>query len=146
MQRRRFIRNIGCSSCLVLGGGVAISFLEGCASVKPYAVIDGKVKDYKIPLTSFETVPYLLIQRKTRESEEILVVKKGETEFLALIMRCTHKGVGLVPKGNIVVCPAHGSKFSLEGKVEEGPAKESLSIYDTRIEGSELIVMIRDIT
>lgn len=146
MQRRIFIRNIGCSSCLLLGGGVAISFFEGCGSVKPFAVIEAKVKDYKIPLTSFETVPYLLIQRKTQESEDILVVKKGETEFLALIMRCTHKGVGLVPKGNALVCPAHGSKFSLEGKVEEGPAKESLSIYDTRIEGSELIVMIRDIT
>lgn len=146
MQRRIFIRNIGCSSCLLLGGGVAISFFEGCGSVKPFAVIDAKIKDYKIPLTSFETVPYLLIQRKTQESEDILVVKKGETEFLALIMRCTHKGVGLVPKGNALVCPAHGSKFSLEGKVEEGPAKESLSIYDTRIEGSELIVMIRDIT
>ena len=146
MQRRRFIRNIGCSSCLILGGGVAISFLEGCATVKPYAVIDGKVKDYKIPLVAFDQVPYLLIQRKAQESEEVLVVKKGESEFLALIMRCTHKGVGLVPKGNTLVCSAHGSKFSLAGKVVEGPAKESLTTYDTRIEGSELIVMIRDIT
>lgn len=41
---------------------------------------------------------------------------------------CTHMGCILDLSGNKLLCPCHGSEFSLDGKVLEGPARDALEV------------------
>ena len=49
----------------------------------------------------------------------------------ALSRRCTHLGctINFHQKENILECPCHQSRFSIEGIVLRGPAKEALPRY-----------------
>ena len=49
-----------------------------------------------------------------------------------LSLRCPHAGCLVKEKNNEFVCPCHGSRFSLEGKVLEGPAETDLKPCDCK--------------
>lgn len=66
----------------------------------------------------------------------LLVVRRDQT-VRVLADRCTHRGAPLHEgelRSDCVVCPWHGSVFSLEdGRVERGPATRPQPAYDVRI-------------
>jgi Rieske Fe-S protein len=53
---------------------------------------------------------------------------------------CPHKGcdVSKIENGTID-CPCHGSKFSLEGAVVQGPAKEPLQAKAVSVQGDSIV-------
>jgi len=93
----------------------------------PYVLIAGisfkqntkiyRSKNIRIPLEINEGVTF---------RDGLIVVKKDESiQFLS--SKCTHLGCRIYAvENNELICPCHGSKFSLEGKCTKGPAKESL--------------------
>ncbi|MBI5584893.1 MAG: ubiquinol-cytochrome c reductase iron-sulfur subunit [Deltaproteobacteria bacterium] len=48
--------------------------------------------------------------------------------WYALLGRCTHLGCrpALDPSSGLLVCPCHGSRFDLQGRVVKGPAERPL--------------------
>ena len=57
---------------------------------------------------------------------------------------CTHVGCSLA-EGDLeettVICPCHGSEFDVtSGAVLQGPAREPVETYETRVEGDNLEV------
>ena len=56
----------------------------------------------------------------------IVVYRFSETEFSALLLRCTHQGTELNVNGAIITCSAHGSEFGNKGEVLQGPADQRL--------------------
>jgi nitrite reductase/ring-hydroxylating ferredoxin subunit len=57
---------------------------------------------------------------------------------------CTHMGCSLA-EGDLeettVICPCHGSEFDVRsGEVLQGPAREPVETYETRVEGGNLEV------
>jgi cytochrome b6-f complex iron-sulfur subunit len=67
------------------------------------------------------------------KGEPIIVVRKSETVFAAFSAICPHKGgpIKYNEKTQQLACPWHGSTFGLDGQRISGPAKQSLSSYDT---------------
>lgn len=63
-------------------------------------------------------------------SEFILFDREGKC--WALPRKCTHLGckVQYHERENIVECPCHQSRFSINGQVLRGPAKENLAVFD----------------
>jgi nitrite reductase/ring-hydroxylating ferredoxin subunit len=65
----------------------------------------------------------------------LLLVRLGGRLY-ALADRCSHAGWGLADgelEGNRVICPAHGSIFSLtDGAVDRGPAASPQATYEVR--------------
>jgi nitrite reductase/ring-hydroxylating ferredoxin subunit len=65
-----------------------------------------------------------------------LVLTRDGDGVVALADRCTHRG-GPLHEGEIrdgcIVCPLHGSMFSLDGTVAGGPATRPLPAYQVKI-------------
>ena len=74
---------------------------------------------------------------------EIAVANVGG-EFYAFDDTCTHRGCSLA-EGDLeettVICACHGSEFDVtNGAVLQGPAREPVATYETRVEGGNLEV------
>ncbi len=70
------------------------------------------------------------------------VVKTSETEAFALAPGCTHLGCAYHWEAgkNSFVCPCHTSYFAIDGKVMTGPAPRPLDRFETKINGTKLML------
>ena len=59
---------------------------------------------------------------------------------IALNSLCTHQGCTVDWAGSEFSCACHGSKFSADGEVTNGPATEALSAYEAKIEDDLVLV------
>ncbi len=66
-----------------------------------------------------------------------LIVVKNETHTQFLSAKCTHLGCNIHSiENDELVCPCHGSRFSLEGDCIKGPAKEGLQVFEYEIDNT----------
>jgi len=63
-------------------------------------------------------------------------------ELVALLARCTHRGCQPEAVAGRLVCPCHGSEFSLLGEVLEGPAERPLTRYPVSEEAGQITIHI----
>jgi Rieske Fe-S protein len=65
------------------------------------------------------------------DGSEMAVVRTapGVNGFSALSLTCPHNQATVMQQGKDWICPAHGSEFSLSGKVLRGPARQALGAY-----------------
>ena len=72
----------------------------------------------------------------------IFLVRGQNGQLTALSMVCTHWGsdVDYLPGKEHLVCPSHGSRFGLDGRVLEGPAGDALTRY--AVDESESVIKI----
>ena len=63
----------------------------------------------------------------------IIVKEKSEIRFLT--SKCTHLGCQINSiENNELICPCHGSSFSLNGKNIKGPADKALVVLDFTVD------------
>jgi Rieske Fe-S protein len=59
-----------------------------------------------------------------------LISRTSDTTFTVIDGTCTHEGCTITgATSSQFVCPCHGSRYSLTGQVQEGPAKANLRQY-----------------
>lgn len=68
----------------------------------------------------------------------IFIYRRGEDDYLAYSGECTHFGCEIELKEAGYECGCHGSKFTLEGVVTEGPAKQDLVQFDVTVDGDAI--------
>ena len=56
----------------------------------------------------------------------LYVLRSDDGAYAALSPVCTHLGCVVEPQGRALVCPCHGSTYSLVGDVVRGPAERAL--------------------
>lgn len=66
------------------------------------------------------------IGTRTVLSDIPAVLVSSETGFTALSLVCTHLGCTVESTGDGFRCPCHGSRYSEQGRVERGPARQNL--------------------
>ena len=59
-------------------------------------------------------------------SEIPAVLFRNGDSFRAMSLRCTHLGCTLEEEVDLFICPCHGSAFSFDGALLNGPALENL--------------------
>jgi Rieske Fe-S protein len=104
-----------------VAGGIRFAipdFREGLPSV----LLLGKIADFKM-----NTVTWL------RDFE--LFVRRNETGFEVLSSRCTHLGCTVRRSDEGFSCPCHGARYSADGTVLGGPAREPLPRYRVFVDG-----------
>lgn len=107
-------------------------FLEGCAGTRYMTgIIEGSF--LRVPENSFlkengESLKYIVVQHQNLQYPVVLF-RHSDSEFQAILMRCTHQGTELQVYGDRLQCPAHGSEFTSNGKVQNGPADQALRSF-----------------
>jgi Rieske Fe-S protein len=137
-DRREFIKKT-CILCAGIAGGLGISsLLTSCVS---FPRIKASVKNHivEVPLTSFVESNMIIITPK-EYYYDILVIKKSDTEYSAVLMKCSHQDNMLIPTKTGLNCTLHGSQFDLNGKPLSGPAINPLTKFPVEISGDKLIV------
>ena len=127
ITRKQFLKQLSWLIALPYGLFAGLSFKQNARINRP--------KDIRIPLEINNGVTF---------RDGLIIVKNDKkTEFLSA--KCTHLGCNIHSvENNELVCPCHGSRFSLEGDCLKGPAKESLQTHEYEIDEtvSEYIIKI----
>lgn len=68
----------------------------------------------------------------------VIVIRAKNGSFIALSKVCTHEGTTVDYRkiNDDILCPNHGSGFSLTGAVTTGPATLPLKVYKTELKNS----------
>jgi len=141
MERRKFIK----SCCLTTAGiTVAGTLLQSCGSIY-YASVHRDANRLVVPKSEFWQLkkdkkvarPFVFIKPEGFKFPIcIYMVKEGN--YVASLLKCTHRGCELNVGGGIYSCPCHGSEFSVQGDVLEGPAEDKLKTFKIESDNENL--------
>lgn len=146
MKRKEFIRSGG---RMVVAMMIPAWVLKSCGTIH-YASATEEKGRLIIPKKEFQNIR----KNKISEREFILVqtnhtpapigiYKSGKDRYTAALLLCTHRGCELTPGGAIYSCPCHGSEFSMEGEVLEGPAEEHLQTYNITTDHENIYIHLQ---
>jgi nitrite reductase/ring-hydroxylating ferredoxin subunit len=68
-----------------------------------------------------------------------LITQPSVGVFKGFIARCTHAGCALTVKNGGIECPCHGSKFTLDGSVQRGPAVDPLVARPVTVQAGQIV-------
>ena len=143
MQNRRdFIKQSG-AACAALAGLGLLTTMESCAPAKNVtaSTYDAATNKISVSLSAFSTQNKTIVNGPNNDYR-IFVMKKSESEFEALQLKCTHRGHSVNMEDTKLHCPLHGSEFDFDGKVTHGPAKESLKKFPVTIENGNAVILV----
>lgn len=93
-----------------------------------------------IPEGSEQEARKRVMVRSEHSAYPIILQRLEEENYRAIWLRCTHQGCKLNVGGGIYSCPCHGSSFSKNGQVLEGPANEALHTLKTETTDANIII------
>ncbi|GIV60434.1 Rieske 2Fe-2S domain-containing protein [Rhodocaloribacter litoris] len=136
MHRRDFIRWLErlAAGVACAGGGL----LAGCAGSRfvPARPEAGRLVIRKDDLAGRAVVLVDL----PGTGRPILLRRTGPDAFVAVWTRCTHRGCQVEPAGDRLVCPCHGSEYTLDGKVVKSPARMDLRRFRVTTDAGHVYV------
>jgi thiosulfate dehydrogenase [quinone] large subunit len=139
VARREFLGQ--CGLMVLLAGGAA-TLLQACDTSEVNAPTgSGSVE---IGVGSLDADGKALISDENGpDAMKILVIRKDATTYLAMTTKCTHQGCQVNPPQNgSITCPCHGSRYTLEGAVINGPAPSPLHRYATTYDATRSILTV----
>ncbi len=140
MQNRRTFIKQSCGLCLgAVGLGMLATQLAGCAPLPIYKS-DGDKNNITVPFTAFTEKSNMVIVRKPNQEFDILLIKRADGGYQAMLMKCTHQDNPLTVNQSGLFCSAHGSTFDLNGEVTKEPALQPLRKFKTEVNGSSIII------
>jgi cytochrome b6-f complex iron-sulfur subunit len=146
MERKKFIKQC---CCTLLAFPAASVFLSSCASVYYYASTTREGNKITVPTSEFihlkkgeEQVRQFVLFKINEGGFPVCLYRLDEGSYLAALLECTHRGCELNVGGGLYTCPCHGSEFSIEGKVLEGPAEEDLKLFKTESDNEFIYVYL----
>lgn len=85
---------------------------------------------------------YIIVRNDAMEFP-IYLYRYSESEYSAVLMKCTHQGNELSASGDHLTCSAHGSEFNNRGVVVNGPAEKNLRPFKVSVNGDQLLIDLR---
>jgi len=142
-SRRGFLRGVA-----GVGAGAAATGLAGCApNIEPAPVAnaekdpDGRVRLLVKRYPDLEREGGAITLRVPGE-QNLLVTHPGENQYAVVSSTCTHSGCPLAFEQGEIVCPCHLSRFALDGKVTNPPAKAPLVAFVARFDADTGVLLI----
>lgn len=121
--------------------GVSALAAGGCAGVR---YVTPRAAEGRLLMNSVELGTEGAAFVQTADMPRPVYVRRLDSgELVALLASCTHQGCQPEPVADRLVCPCHGSEFSFEGVVMQGPAERPLTRYEVTEEGSDIVVWLQ---
>lgn len=128
-ERRKFLQGVA-----VAAGSLVLGLQTSTLAQDQAAQVPGGEEEFLLALP-----PQVLEKVGGAEvietpTDKIIVARTGPTSIVACSAICTHKGctVDYQHESKQFVCPCHGARYELTGKVVQGPARRDLKAYKTR--------------
>lgn len=143
MERRSFLGSLAgpmVAACAVCMGACSKS-ADGTTPPSGGGSTGGGAANFTIDLGSqLTTVGSSLVQAGVIMVR--LATGNTPSSFTAVQVKCTHEGtsINFNAAGNNFVCPNHGSTFTTDGGVTQGPAGTSLKKYNINITGNTMTI------
>lgn len=145
MKRKQFFETFGSA---IVGIPITFGLLHSCSGIY-YAAV--KEDGEKITIAKNEFIP----EKKNRATERefvliqnnkygfpICLYKISDNNYIASLLKCTHRGCELNVGGGIYSCPCHGSQFSTEGTVLQGPAEQKLKTFTIKTDDENIFILL----
>lgn len=139
MERRHFFRNFAVGGSLLLTAPV---LFNSCSNDDDTGGDNNNNNTgTTIDLTSSEYATLKNVGGFAYKGN-IIIIRSSDAVYLALSKLCTHSDCTVTynPSTQEIPCPCHGSKFSKEGAVINGPATSPLKKYDVKVNGNMLTI------
>ena len=141
ISRRDFIKK---SALGVVVGGAAISGLNldvfSAQSAKE-AVFKKSGDDLVVKLADNPAIA--TVGGNVKVTDDVMLIRMDESKFIAVSTICRHKGCTVELEGDKFVCPCHGSEYTVQGKVTQGPSKDNLKTFETMFDSEKGIITIK---
>lgn len=141
ISRRDFIKRSAVGAVI---GGAVISGLNlnvfSAQSAKK-AVFTNSGDDLVVKLSDNASLGS--VGGSVKVNDEIMLIRTDESKFIAVKTICTHKGCDVELEGDKFVCPCHGSEYTREGKVTQGPSTNDLKTFETMFDSKSGQVIIK---
>lgn len=118
---------------------------DPCAADAPAATeVDSSIRDDGFAalgtVTELDSTGFLA--SKSFIAGAVIVIRDPNNAdgIVALDSLCPHQGCHVDWTDTEFACPCHGSKFSADGAVTDGPATEALGSYEAKVEGDLVLV------
>ena len=139
MERRRFFRNFAIGGSLLLTAPVLFNSCSDDSSEDENNNNNnsGNTVDLNDPAyANLKTVGGYAYKG------DIIVIRSTDTVYIALSKVCTHSSCTVTYNSSTseLPCPCHGSKFTKEGAVVNGPATSPLKKYNVTQNGNILTI------
>lgn len=143
MERNEFFSALGISAGMIF----LAPMLSSCGKSTDYDTTtpgggnSGKV-DFTLDLTS-STYAVLNTNGGSVVKDNIIIARTSSGVYVAVTSICTHQQynpISFESAANRFHCPNHGSNFSVDGSVINGPALSALKKYNTQLTGTNLRV------
>lgn len=128
--RRRFM--------ITVGAAAAAPAFAACMNNSE----DLLMSDYAVKLSDY---PDLSIMGKTvlidvGLRDPLAITLTGPNTYIITSTECTHRGCEVQRDASGWTCPCHGSRFTLNGAVINGPAQAPLPKYNYTVDGGTLTI------
>jgi cytochrome b6-f complex iron-sulfur subunit len=141
LSRRDFIKR---SAVGVIAGSAALSSFNLAAFANsPAAKGILKISNEDIVVKLSDNASLGTVGGSVKINDELMLIRRSDTSFIALKTVCTHKGCDVELEGDKFICPCHGSEYTLDGKVTLGPAEKDLKSYQTTFDPDKGTVTIQ---
>ncbi|WP_316809354.1 Rieske (2Fe-2S) protein [Pedobacter agri] len=139
MDRKDFLNSIGMSAA-----AFALINCMGCKKTDGSSAIDTTGPtgvNFTLDL-SLAANAALLNNGGSLVTNGVIVARTNTGSYIAVQRSCTHESYTLTYQSanSRFYCPNHGSTFSENGAVTNGPASRALTIYNTQLTGTILRV------
>ncbi|MCE3227384.1 MAG: hypothetical protein K0S32_1935 [Bacteroidetes bacterium] len=144
MDRKEFLKVCG-GTCLGLLG---ISLLDSCAGTHYVQATTSENKlivllnEFKVDKNNKPSFRKYIVVKTEKSDYPIVVYRNSETDYKAMLMKCTHQGIELSLNGDILSCSAHGSEFSNKGEVISGPADQKLRSFPVTSDEKNIYIQL----
>ena len=139
MERKAFFSSLGFSAGMIFLAPV----ISSCSkSITDATTTSGSTVDFTLDLSS-ATYAALNSNGGSVVKDHIIIARTSAGAFVALTSICTHQQynpIAFESAANRFHCPNHGSNFSTDGSVINGPASSALKKYNTQLTGTSLRV------
>lgn len=131
-------------------GGPDVTYSKGATttagSTSPSAPTSDRTTAEAAPPTSAETIRADELAKTSDVPnggavlvDGVLITQESAGAYRAFNPVCTHRGCAVETAGSMIHCPCHGSMFSLDGSVVNGPAMSPLRPIAIKVAGDSIV-------